>query len=83
MGASALISGLLSLAILPDWWIPMTIIGFLIGVVMTSLVTNAMESAIATTYVCWCEDPAAMEAGRPSYFQRIRDSAKQNDHWGL
>jgi len=38
---------------------------FQIGYLMAMLVMGVVESAVATTYVVWCEDPAACSVSRP------------------
>merc|ERR1719445_1365265 len=72
---TAMVAALLATLIISAWWIPLAVVGLLVGMIMTSLVMNAMTSAVATTFVCWAEDPAAMNQGRPSYFKRITDAA--------
>jgi hypothetical protein len=56
------------------WMIP-AIVAFLIGFIMTALVMNVIESAVATTFVCWAEDPQALAEGRPEHFNNLRAAA--------
>jgi len=75
--SSACVSGLVAYVVVKAWTIPLLIIGAIIGMIMTALIMNAMTSAVATTFVCWAEDPAAMQNGRPNYFKTISDAANQ------
>lgn len=59
------------------WVLISAIVGGVVGIIMVSLVTNVMASAVATTFVCWAEDPLAMQAGRPSEFKRMTDAATE------
>ena len=51
----------------------MGFIGFFIGVSMCHIVMGTVQSAVATIFVCFAEDPHAMQANKPAKF---RDLAK-------
>ena len=52
------------------------ILCFLIGFGLSTLVMIVLDSAVATSYVVWAEDPAAMLRNRPEHYNRIADAAK-------
>lgn len=79
---SSLMCGLWAAAAISAWTYPLMGVGFIVGIFMCALVTNPVSSAIATTFVCWAEDPEAMGLGRPSYFKAINDAAQiQQPSW--
>ena len=49
---------------------------FFIGLALSSLIMIVLDSAVATSYVVWAEDPAAMLRNRPEHYNRIADAAK-------
>ncbi|RHZ44985.1 hypothetical protein Glove_701g14 [Diversispora epigaea] len=48
------------------------IICFLLGFMMTVVVTDAIDSGVATTFVALAEDPEALRRTKPELFERIR-----------
>jgi hypothetical protein len=50
-----------------------------VGLLMTMQVMTVMQSCVATTFVVWAEDPAAMERSQPALFQPIREAARMVD----
>lgn len=75
--ATAAVSGIFALMIVKTWWVALTVAGGFIGIIMVALVVNAMNSAVATTFVCWAEDPASMQRGRPGRFKDMNDAARE------
>eukprot|EP00455_Lapot_gusevi_P034542 TRINITY_DN380_c0_g1_i3.p1 TRINITY_DN380_c0_g1~~TRINITY_DN380_c0_g1_i3.p1 ORF type:complete len:535 (+),score=170.86 TRINITY_DN380_c0_g1_i3:87-1691(+) len=45
--------------------------GFLIGLVMTMCAMEVIESCVASFFVCFAEDPAALNATKPEAYQHI------------
>jgi hypothetical protein len=52
------------------------VLAFVIGFVLSSLFMIVLSSAVATTYVVWAEDPAAMLRNRPEHYNRIAAAAQ-------
>lgn len=75
--ATAVVSALVASVIASAWLIPLTVAGGLIGFIMVALVVNAMNSAVATTFVCWAEDPSSMQRGRPNHFKKMNNAARE------
>jgi hypothetical protein len=73
--AAAVVSALWGMASYDDIWWVFAVMGFLIGYIMSALFMTVISSAVATTLVCWAEDPNAVAANRPEFFQRIRAAA--------
>jgi hypothetical protein len=55
-------------------WVVVAVLAFVLGYCITSLVMSVVESAVCTTYVCWSQDPAALQQNRPEAFQRMVDA---------
>ncbi|ETO01890.1 hypothetical protein RFI_35550, partial [Reticulomyxa filosa] len=51
-------------------WI-FALLGFLIGYVLCTLVLGVIASAVVALFVCWAEDPQAMQQTHPSEFDEI------------
>jgi len=56
-------------------WVYIGIVGFVIGYIMVFLIMTVIQSAVATTYVVWSEDPATITQTRPAHYQKLRDAA--------
>jgi len=56
-------------------WEVIGVISFVIGYIMVTLIMNVIQSAVATTYVVWAEDPATLAQSRPEPYNKIRDAA--------
>ena len=52
------------------------VLALFIGLALATLVMIVADSAVATSYVVWAEDPAAMLRNRPEHYNRIADAAK-------
>ena len=52
------------------------VLAFVVGVSLSTLIMIVLDSAVATSYVVWAEDPAAMLRNRPDYYNRMADAAK-------
>jgi hypothetical protein len=57
-------------------YIVVGLLGFVIGFVMVLLMMNVVQSAVATTFVIWAEDPAGIERTRPDQARKIRTAAE-------
>jgi hypothetical protein len=55
-----------------DLALTMAILGFILGFFVVAVIMNVIQSAVATTFVVWAEDPAAMSQARPGWFNNIR-----------
>jgi len=61
-------------------WVAVAVLAFVIGYSVASILFGCVESAVATTYVCWAEDPAALKINRPEYFKAIADASLKLRH---
>jgi len=50
------------------------LIGFLIGCMTFSVVAQVINSGVATTFVCLCEDPDALRQTKPELWEKVRDT---------
>ncbi|CAG8490117.1 5826_t:CDS:2 [Ambispora leptoticha] len=50
----------------------LVLICFLLGLMMTIVVTDAIDSGVTTTFVALAEDPDALRRTKPELFERIR-----------
>lgn len=74
---SGLIIGGIASASNLDGWLYIGILAFVIGLVISMLVLSVVESAVATTFVCWAEDPHALNSNRPSEFHQIQAASRR------
>jgi len=59
-----------------DAYILWGFLAFLVGILIAALAMSVIQSAIATTFVAWATDPAALHANRPVEFGRIIEAGK-------
>jgi uncharacterized membrane protein required for colicin V production len=52
------------------------LLGLLVGVFVSGIVLGIVDSAVSTSFVLWAEDPAALKANQPVYFENIRKEAQ-------
>ena len=52
------------------------VLAFVIGFLLSSMFMTVLDSAVCTTYVCWAEDPAAMQRNRPELFNAMALAAQ-------
>jgi len=50
------------------------IIAFLIGCMIFSVIAQVINSGVATTFVCICEDPDALRHTKPELWEKVRDT---------
>jgi hypothetical protein len=50
------------------------IIAFLFGIMIFSIVAQVINSGVATTFVCLCEDPDALRQTKPELWEKVRDT---------
>jgi len=50
------------------------IVAFLIGLMIFSVVAQVINSGVATTFVCLCEDPDALRQTKPELWEKVRDT---------
>jgi hypothetical protein len=63
---TAIISAIVALIVLPDSWLILTVICFLIGVCLVSLTMEVVESSVATTFVCFAMEPQILQRNNPA-----------------
>eukprot|EP00823_Brevimastigomonas_motovehiculus_P006643 TRINITY_DN5534_c0_g1_i1.p1 TRINITY_DN5534_c0_g1~~TRINITY_DN5534_c0_g1_i1.p1 ORF type:complete len:562 (-),score=100.76 TRINITY_DN5534_c0_g1_i1:470-2155(-) len=49
-------------------------IGFLAGLCICLIAMEVIESAVVTCFVCWCDDPAALQQTHPEVYQELSDA---------
>jgi len=57
-----------------DSWGFWAAIGFLIGIAMGITTLSVIESAVATCFVLFAEDPAALQKSKPDEYNRLTDA---------
>ncbi|ORX85665.1 DUF580-domain-containing protein, partial [Anaeromyces robustus] len=50
------------------------ILTFLIGLFLFSIVAQVINSGVATTFVCLCEDPDALRYTKPELWEKVKDT---------
>jgi len=50
------------------------VVAFLVGMMMFSVVAQVINSGVATTFVCLCEDPDALRQTKPELWEKVRDT---------
>jgi len=50
------------------------VLAFLIGLMVFSVVAQVINSGVATTFVCLCEDPDALRQTKPELWEKVRDT---------
>jgi len=51
-----------------------TVIALFIGIMVFSVVAQVINSGVATTFVCLCEDPDALRQTKPELWEKVRDT---------
>ena len=46
------------------------VLAFVVGFILSTTIMIVLDSAVATSYVVWAEDPAAMMRNRPEHYQQ-------------
>eukprot|EP01087_Luapelamoeba_hula_P019341 TRINITY_DN638_c0_g2_i2.p1 TRINITY_DN638_c0_g2~~TRINITY_DN638_c0_g2_i2.p1 ORF type:complete len:323 (+),score=46.75 TRINITY_DN638_c0_g2_i2:121-1089(+) len=54
-----------------DYWVLLFIAGFIVGFVVVMTVTEVVESAVVTVFVCFAEDPEALRANAPHVHKKL------------
>ena len=49
-------------------------IGFLLGMLVSSIILGTIDSAVATVFVCWAEAPEALQNSAPDLFVQMTDN---------
>lgn len=60
------------------WVTGMAVAGLIIGLSVIAVIMNVVQSAIATTFVCWAEDSAILAENRPFYGNQLTNAAKNH-----
>jgi len=71
---SAIVGGLVALAIARDWWIALAVICFLIGMSLVMLTMEVVESGVATIFVCFAMDPQALNRNAPDLYRTFTET---------
>ncbi|ORX85667.1 DUF580-domain-containing protein [Anaeromyces robustus] len=50
------------------------VVAFLIGLMIFSVVAQVINSGVATTFVCLCEDPDALHNTKPEFWEKVKDT---------
>jgi hypothetical protein len=50
------------------------LVAFLVGAMIFSVVAQVINSGVATTFVCLCEDPDALRQTKPELWEKVRDT---------
>lgn len=66
--ATAAVGGIVALIYINDFWIPLAFISFCIGVSLVMLSMEVVESGVATIFVCFAMDPAALNRNDPALY---------------
>lgn len=54
-----------------DDYLVLVFAGFILGIVMASITLGVIDSAVATIFVCFAEDPAAGQSTQPQLFSEL------------
>jgi hypothetical protein len=68
---TAVLGGVMIYFLEHDYYIQMAIIGFIIGVVMVMMTQEVVESAVVAIFVCFAEEPKALQKNNPRLYNRF------------
>lgn len=73
---AALAAGLAAYFIdeIKDLWRESAFLAFLAGFFLLEVVMRVLRSTVVTTFVCWAEDPVALQNTHPENFQKLIDA---------
>jgi len=74
----AAVGALVSLALVPSYWITFLILGFLLGFSMAMLTMEVVNSGVACIFVCFAMDPGALSQNDPFLFEKFRSTYSNN-----
>jgi len=78
---TGLTAGGVAYAIVKDYWILLAIFGFFIGFVMVQTLTEVINSGVATTFVCFAQEPQVLQRNNPHLYQKFVDTYNNILHW--
>jgi len=59
-------------------WRPYAGVGFVIGVMLLTVVAEVVEAAVITTFICLADDPATLQRTKPVEYTMLVDPLHQN-----
>lgn len=66
--ATAVVGGIVALIAIPEWWLGLAFVCFLIGISLVMLTMEVVESGVATIFVCFAMDPQALQRNSPDLY---------------
>ena len=59
-------------------WRPYAGLGFVVGLMVMIVITEVVESAIITLFICLADDPVTLQATKPTDYNRLIDPLNEN-----
>jgi len=70
----SVVSGVISLEVVREYWITCAILGFALGFVITMTTMEVVESGVATIFVCFAMDPSALQRNDPILYNKFHET---------
>eukprot|EP01113_Clastostelium_recurvatum_P015021 TRINITY_DN18283_c0_g1_i4.p1 TRINITY_DN18283_c0_g1~~TRINITY_DN18283_c0_g1_i4.p1 ORF type:complete len:562 (-),score=125.66 TRINITY_DN18283_c0_g1_i4:44-1681(-) len=70
---AAVVGAVVAHFLIPQSWVLLAIVSFLVGACLVTLAMEVIESAVATMLVCFVLEPAVLANNNPELFTRLRD----------
>jgi len=72
--ATGIVAGVMGFVLLQQYWIACAVTGFIIGFMLLIMVTEVVESGVATIFVCFAMDPEALRRNDEFLYSKFRDT---------
>eukprot|EP01085_Mycamoeba_gemmipara_P005640 Mycagemm_TRINITY_DN8983_c0_g2::TRINITY_DN8983_c0_g2_i1::g.5640::m.5640 type:complete len:218 gc:universal TRINITY_DN8983_c0_g2_i1:225-878(+) len=79
--ATAAIGAAAGAIIIRDYWIFICVVCFFIGFTMFLIVSEVIDSAVATYFVCFAQDPQVLQRNNPDLYHKLVST--YNVQWGV
>jgi len=77
----AIISGIIAIETISQYWITCAVLGFVIGFATTMTAMEVVESGVATIFVCFAMDPLALKRNDPYLYNKFQDTYSNYLHF--
>jgi len=75
------IGAALGALIITEYWIFIAVVAFFIGFTMFLIVSEVVDSAVATYFVCFAQDPQVLQRNNPELYHKL--TTTYNVQWGI
>eukprot|EP01112_Ceratiomyxa_fruticulosa_P009503 TRINITY_DN2476_c0_g2_i1.p1 TRINITY_DN2476_c0_g2~~TRINITY_DN2476_c0_g2_i1.p1 ORF type:complete len:585 (-),score=115.51 TRINITY_DN2476_c0_g2_i1:110-1672(-) len=68
---TAVVAAIISRFLVPDFWLPLAFLGFVVGLCLVILMMEVIESGVATTFVCFALEPQILQSNNPALYNHF------------